>query len=378
MRPFLVALLALAATGAAAEPAAGQALLQVPAPLVASHAAAADSAREQVRAWMAEKNLPGVSVAVGVNGRVVWAEGFGWADLEHRVAVTPLTRFRVGSIAKPFTSAAVGLLHERGALDLDAPVQTYVEAFPPKRWPVSTRQLMGHVAGIRHYRGDEFLSADRYGGVVEALAIFASDTLEFRPGTKFGYSTYGWNLVSAVVESAAGEPFLDFMRREVFAALAMRHTVPDDVTGIVPDRAGFYVRDSAGRLVNAPYVDQSNKWAGGGFLSTPSDLVRFGFAMMDGELLDSATVALLWTPLRLESGEPTSYGLGWAVGTAPDEYGRLAGRRLVSHTGGSIGGTTLFLLFPDDRMVVAVTSNLSSAEVGRIGSIVTRLFAAQP
>jgi serine beta-lactamase-like protein LACTB, mitochondrial len=348
--------------------ASAQAVARVPASVSAVQARAVDEARERVREWVAKDNLPGASVAVGVDGDVVWAEGFGWADLEQRVPVTPLTRFRIGSVSKPLTSVAVGLLYERGKIDLDAPVQRYVPSFPKKPWPINTRQLMGHIAGIRHYRGDEFLSSKHYDSVVEGLEIFAKDSLLFRPGTAYSYSTYGWNLVSAVVEAAAGEPFLDFMRREVFAPLGLRHTVPGYMASIIPDRVRFYEHDKEGRLVNAPYVDNSYKWAGGGFLSTPSDLVRFGFAMLDGDLLQPKTVEMLWTPLRLESGKSTGYGLGWGI----DE---VDGRRVISHGGGSVGGTTEFMIFPEQRMVVAITTNLTDAETVTIANAVAELFA---
>lgn len=352
----------------AAEPVAGQGTAQVLEPRAAPQQQAVDEARERVRELVAEHNLPGVSVAVGLDGELVWAEGFGWADLEQRVLVTPLTRFRIGSVSKPLTAAAVGLLYERGRLDLDARVQQYVPSFPEKRWPIGTRQLMGHIAGIRHYRDEaEALSSKHYDDVLDGLEIFAGDPLLFQPGTKYGYSSYGWNLVSAVVQSAAGEPFLDFMRREVFTPVGMRHTVPDDVFRIVPDRAGFYARDTDGRLRNAAYVDESNKWASGGFLSTPSDLVRFGFAMLDGKLLKPETVQLLWTPLRLESGESTEHGLGWGIR-------EMAGRRMIGHGGASVGGRASLMIFPEERLIISVTSNVTGAQIGPITIILGRLF----
>ena len=366
-RQLLHGLLASLVIALAPLPAPAQTVVRVPAPVAAAQLPAVDSARERVREWVAKDNLAGASVAVGIDGQIVWAEGFGWSDLEQRVPVTPLTRFRIGSVSKPLTSVAVGLLYERGKIDLDAPVQKYVPSFPKKQWPISTRQLMGHIAGIRHYRGDEFLSSKHYDSILEGLEIFARDSLLFRPGTKYSYSTYGWNLVSAVVEAAAGEPFLDFMRREVIAPLGLRHTVPGYMASIIPDRVRFYEHDKEGRLVNAPYVDNSYKWAGGGFLSTPSDLVRFGFAMLDGKVLQPKTIEMLWTPLRLESGKSTGYGLGWNVRD-------VNGHRVISHSGGSVGGTTAFMIFPEQRMVVAVTTNLTDAETGPIANEVAELF----
>ncbi|HET6629384.1 MAG TPA: serine hydrolase domain-containing protein [Woeseiaceae bacterium] len=346
-----IAAFSLAGTAAFAQHAA-----DVLPPRAAAYPEAVEQARELARDLVESENLPGLSAAVGIDGGVVWAEGFGWADLEQRVPVTPLTKFRIGSVSKPLTSVAVGLLYERGRLDLDAPVQQYVPDFPEKRWPITTRELMGHVAGIRHYRGDEFLSSKHYDGVLEGLAIFADDELLFEPGTGYSYSSYGWNLVSAVVQRAAGEEFLGFMQHEVFAPFGMRHTVPGYMARIVPQRVEFYVQGEDGELRNAPWVDNSYKWAGGGFLSTPTDLVRFGLGMLNGGVLEPETVELLWTSLRLNSGEATGYGLGWAVGE--DDQGR----RFAAHGGGSVGGTTWFVIYPDLKFVIAVTTNLSDAD----------------
>lgn len=300
-------------------------------------------------------NLPGLSVAVGLDGDIVWAEGFGWADIENRVPVTALSKFRIGSVSKTLTATAIGRLSESGKLELDIPVQRYVPEFPEKRWPITSRQVAGHLAGIRHYNGTEFLLAKRFEDVKSSLEIFAADSLLFRPGTKYQYSSYGWNLLSAVIEGAAGGPFLAYMEREVFAPLGMRHTIPDWTDSLADYRVRFYEKTRDGRVINAPYVDNSYKWAGGGFLSTPSDLVRFGFGHLDPKVLKPETVRMLTTPQRLDSGEETGYGIGWMSG--PD----LTGRRTVGHGGGSVGGTTAFVVFPEESMVIAITSNLTGA-----------------
>ena len=180
-------------------------------------------ARQIVRASLAEQNLPGLSVAIAAGGDIVWAEGFGWADLENHVPVTPDTRFRIGTASTALTSAAVGLLLEKGRLKLDEEIQTYVPAFPEKQWPVTLRQLMGHVAGVRNDGGDEGpLFTVQCERPVEALQYFEDSPLLFEPGTQYRYSSYGWILVSAAVETAAGEPFLSFMRKQIFEPLGMR------------------------------------------------------------------------------------------------------------------------------------------------------------
>jgi len=194
----------------------------------AAYAAAVARARAIVCDQLAGK-IPGLQVAVAVGGKLVWSEAFGYADVAREVPVTAETQFRIGSVSKPLTAAAVALLYEQGKLDLDAPVQRYVPSFPDKGYPITTRQLAGHLAGIRHYRGDEFLRNRHFDTVLEGLAIFQGDSLLFPPGTKFSYSSYGWNLISAVVEGAAGQDFLTYMSRNVLRPLGLTHTAPDRV-----------------------------------------------------------------------------------------------------------------------------------------------------
>ncbi|MDQ7041304.1 MAG: serine hydrolase domain-containing protein [Rhodothermus sp.] len=324
-----------------------------------AHAALLMQVRDSIDALMHRYGIPGLSAAIGAKGELIWAEGFGYADVENRVPMLPQTKLRVASVSKSLTSAALGLLIEQGRLDLDAPVQRYVPSFPKKRWPITTRQLAGHLAGIRHYRDQEFYSTRHYDSVLEALEVFKDDTLLFRPDTRFSYSSYGWNLISAVIEGAAGMPFLQFMRRYVFDPLGMYHTVAEHVDSLIMHRARFYVyRDSL--LMNAPYVDNSVKWAGGGFLSTASDLVRFGNGLLTGRLLKSETVHLLFTSQRTASGEETGYGLGWRVG----EQG---GRHFVWHTGGAVGGSSVLVLLPEERVVVALIANLQGVRLAPLG-----------
>lgn len=327
-------------------------MLEAPRP---GHDQAIAEARRLVRRVVLKQGLPGVSVAVGVGDQLVWAEGFGWANIERRVQVTPLTRFRIGSIAKALTSAAAGLLHERGALDLDAPVQQYVPTFPRKQWPVTTRQLLGHVVGI----GPEGkgMPLRRCTTLAEALTIFADEPLAFEPGTRYRPSIYGYILASAVIEGASKQRYHEFMQRELFDPLGMKSTTPDAPE--VPERAFPYfpkmAEDPRYGVQTAPEADYSCYAGAGAFVSTPSDLVRFGLAVTSGKLLKPETVTLLQTPLKLPEGKPADYGLGWTLAQTPS--GRFAG-----HGGTPIGGTASFLTAPEHGVVVAVTSNVSNAE----------------
>ena len=332
-----------------------------PAPL--QYAEAVEAARALVSADIAERGYPGIAIAVSVDGATVWSEGFGYADLEHRVPMSRSVKFRVGSISKSMTAAAVASLVEVGRLDLDATVQRYVPSFPEKAHPVTTRQLGGHLGGIRHYRGNENFIRDPYATVLDGLSIFADDPLLHEPGTAFSYTSHGFNLISAVVEGAAGKPFLDTMRDAVFRPLGMRDTVADFVTPIIPGRTRYYMRDDEGRVVNAPFVNNSYKWAGGGFLSTTEDVLRFANAHLDDGFLSKSSRELLFTEQRTRDGDGVGYGFGWFIRTRDD------GRRLLSHSGGSVGGTSLMVMEPETRVVVVGLINLTGADNGVVREV---------
>ena len=350
------------------------------APPAARYAAAAEQVRQHARDLIVDENLPGVSIAVAVDGELAWAEALGWSDLEERVPLTPRMRFRIGGVSQSLTAAAVGLLLERGLLDLDAPVGDYLPTLSDEHGRVTARQLMGHVAGFGHYGGGENGQVNPDDGLAfarrtcavaaDATDIFAGDRLRFEPGTAFRYSSYGWVLVSALVEAVAGEPFADFMEREVFAPVGMPDTLLDAPGGplgghghAVPGRAGLYFPAFAMRtrhgLHDAPNIDHTCLMGADGFVSTPSDLARFGAALSRGDVLEPGTVELLQTAAQLASGEPTDYGLGWFVRRVPLNDTEA---RVIGHGGSAVGGSTSFMAFPDHDLVIAVSSNVSFAE----------------
>jgi serine beta-lactamase-like protein LACTB, mitochondrial len=351
---------------------------------------AVDRARQIVRAGLAEQNLPGLSVAVGADGDLVWAEGFGWADLKTGRRVTPDTRFRIGTASTALTSAAVGVLLEQGRLKLDDEIQTYVPQFPKKQWPVTVGQVMAHVGGVgTNAEGDEPLSRQHCERPVEAVPQFADAALLFEPGTQYRRSNYGWILVSAAIEAAAGRPFLTFMREQVFTPLGMNNTGaesareenPEDVggpgedpppftlirelileplgvggakpkssVGEPPDPATFYVpgwgpHPDVRHGLHVRHPRNLSCYAGAmAFFSTPSDLVRFGLAINGGTLLQPATAQLIQTPQQLT--------------------GELMGAKVVSVTTVREGGT-----------VVAVMSNASYADTSALALKVAEAFA---
>jgi len=324
-------------------------------------------ARELVERYLEDQHVPGASAAVSRDGRIVWSAAFGMANLELRVPTSRETRFRVGSISKALTSVAVAQLWDGGRLDLDAPVQRYVPTFPEKAHPITTRQLGGHLSGLPHYTREDIVNRVHYESVTHALDKFKDRPLLFTPGERFSYSSYGWNLISAVVEGAAGVPFLDYMQQRVFEPLGMTRTGPDRYEAIIPDRTAFYVVHSDGRPENGPAVDNSDVWAGGGFLSTAEDLTRFGDGVLGGVVLSPRGRQLLFSRMITTAGDSTGYGLGWRVG-------ELDGRRVVGHGGSHVGATAQLLVDPANRIVVAVLTNSNNRGVSALADELARLF----
>ncbi len=313
-----------------------------------------------VSQFAADSGSPGLSVSVGRNGQLIWSRGFGYADIEQQVLVNPATtKFRVGSVAKPLTALALVTLVTRGRIDIDADVRRYVPAFPRKKHAFTVRQLAGHLAGIRHYAGDEAYSRKHYASVIESLDIFKNDPLLGPPGQEWKYSSYGYNLLSAVIERGAKKPFLDHMAESVFVPLGMTATVPDRLKELVSNRGRYYFRHQ-GKIYNEPEVDNSHKWASGGILSTTDDLVRFGLAHMNDQVVTPAMRSLLWTEQKTMDGERVGYGIGWRIVLDGE------GNRWIGHGGGSIGGTTQLWLFPEHSLVIAMASNLTELDYADI------------
>jgi len=312
----------------------------------------------RIAAFCAQMPSPGLSISIGIEDQAIWSMGCGLADVEQTVDVDPAnTLFRIGSVAKPYTAFALARLVESGRIDLDADVRDYVPAFPEKVHAFSVRQLAGHLAGIRHYRAGEIYLHQRFETVPDSLSIFADDPLLHVPGAAWRYSSYGYNLLSAVIEQVAGVPFTEYLQTEVFEPLGMRQTYFDHLDQIIPGR-GRYYRLSNGELTNEREVDNSYKWASGGLISTTEDMVRFGRAYLTEDWLRQETIDEFWTPQKTTDGESTDYGLGWRI--VRDGQGRL----WIGHGGGSVGGTSQFWIFPDQRVVLAAASNLTELDYG--------------
>lgn len=317
--------------------------------------AALDLAVQRARALLEQHmetlDVPGMQVAVWKDGRMLWSEGLGWADAENRAPATRLTRFPIGSVSKALTAVIAARLVDRGVLDVDAPIQRYVARFPARQGRISPRMLGQHLSGIRHYRRGESPGANRhYETVNEALDLFLEDALLFEPGTRYSYSSFGFTLLSAALESASGRDFRMLLEEEVVRPLELEGTMANAVDRLIPFRSqGYTFLDS--RRKRADLEDPSYMWAAGGLLSTAEDLVRVGASLLEPGHLSADALALLFTEGRSPAGERTYYGFGWNV------YTTREGRTVYSHSGQLDYARAHLVILPQERIVLAVLAN---------------------
>jgi CubicO group peptidase (beta-lactamase class C family) len=326
-----------------------------------------------VSAFMSSTHVPGVSVGVVENGEYEWGGGFGLADLEDNAPASERTLYRLASISKSLTATAAMQLWERGKLDLDAPVQKYCPSFPQKPWPISTRQAMGHLAGIRHYKSGsqddpEVGNTKHFENPIEGgLDFFKNDALLSEPGKQFHYSTHGYTLVGCVIEGASGTKYVDFVQQNVFAPAGMEQTQVDDRFAILLYRTRFYQKTESGKVQNADFLDSSYKIPGGGWLSSAEDMARFEVAILNDKLVRRATRDLMWTPLKPSDGSKDEYGLGWGNGNQD-------GIASVGHNGGQQGTSTSFSIAPAQRAGIVVLTNMEGADAGKLAQEILKVL----
>jgi len=305
---------------------------------------------------MARWGVPGLSLAIAHEGALVFANGYGFADMENFVAAKADTVYRLASVSKAMTAVLALQLAERGALELDEPVGPHCPAFPEKRWPITARQLLAHHGGVRHYRDGEVPMTRHYTTLEEGLALFKDDPLEHEPGTRYLYSTYGYSLLGCVIEGVTERPFFEMLRESVLTPAGMTRTQPDDVQDLIPNRTRGYFRDARGALLNAALADMSYKVPGGGLTGTAPDVARFGWALVTGVLLEADSLDAMLTPVAVYEEDSEGYGLGMSVGERD-------GQPEAWHTGGQEGASSALYFRPGDGPVVALLANQQDVEL---------------
>jgi len=316
-----------------------------------------DGRHERVRAaiakYMAAKKVTGASVAIAKDGRIDFAQGFGYADLENDVPYQSETVNRLASVSKTITAVAVMQLVEAGKIDLDTDIRTYVPELPDKGEKITARHILTHTSGIRHYKADESENYTPLASVVDSLKRFTADPLLHKPGEKFTYSTYAFSLLARAVETTSGLTFKEYLDQKIFGPAGMKASGIDDLRAIVKHRTRGYRQRSDGSVGNSDLSDTSYKWAGGGMVSTSPDLCRFGMALLTGKLMTPATLAQMWTVQKLNDGTALPQSLGWAA----ESYD---GKPVASHGGAQPMSRTYLWIVPSDNLVMAILINYES------------------
>lgn len=308
-----------------------------------------------LRAEMEQAHVPGTSIAVVHKGRLVFARGYGLANVELAVSAAPETVYELLSVGKEFCASAVMLLAEDGKLSIDEKLATYLSDVPPAWSDVTVRQLLSHTSGIPDYTemSGWFATIRLDRTPKDLIDTVASQPLEFTPGTRWHYSNTNYYLLGLIVEKCSGKKYAAFLEERIFRPLAMTSTRMNDLSAIVAHRAaGYHWRNDA--LENAEPVSPTHKWAAGGVISTVLDLAKWEIALQEGKLLTAVDRERMCTPVVLANGDTAHYGFG-------NELDLVRDHRVAGHQGGGLAFNAAHVRFPDDGLAVILLCNQTRA-----------------
>jgi len=295
--------------------------------------------------------FPGFQIAVNKADKLIFSKGYGYASLTPKNVMTPQTQLRIASVSKTMTSAALLKLSEDNLIDLDAAVQTYVPSFPKKEYPITVRQLAGHLGGIKNYNGkswDEIFIQKHYPTLTAATSLFKEAPLAVKPGTKFRYSSYGYMLLGAVIENVSGKSYLDYLNSNFWKPLNMLSTYGDISDSVMINKSKFYYLSGEEAI---PY-NLSYSYSTGGLLSTSEDLVKFASALIsENKLLRKDLKESLFTTQFTDNNIATNYGLGWYL--TKDKLGQ----EIYYHTGELPSSGSIIFIHPKTETTIAILAN---------------------
>ncbi|MEQ9402856.1 MAG: serine hydrolase [Cyclobacteriaceae bacterium] len=310
-----------------------------------------NSIEEWAEAFKKRQHIPGLQLAVMKDDSLVYSNAFGYSDKINSVKADPATQFRIASISKTLTSAGLMKLVSQGKIDLDKSVQYYVQSFPQKKHPITVRQLLGHLGGIRDYYGksweEELFIQDHYNNSTEAISIFSNDTLVAEPGKQFVYSSFGYTLLGAVIEGASNQSYIEYMNHAIWKPLKMDFTYGDIADSTMTHKSKFYFLLGE---ESTPY-DLSYSFPSGGLVSTSEDLVNFGSALLGDKLLSNSLLKQVFETQYTSNGQSTGYGLGWYIGEDSN------GNETWYHAGELPSSGSILIIYPEHNLVIALLAN---------------------
>ncbi len=304
-----------------------------------------------LKKMMQEEQIVGMAVSISHNDSLLLSEGFGYCDLGKQKMINPReTHFRIASISKPITSTILGRLTEKDIIELDKSIYSYVSDFPKKNHDFTIRHLATHQSGIRHYKRNEKENTIAI-SMEEGLNKFKNSKLKFEPGTEYLYSSYGYNLLGVAMEKASNSSYEELLKTYVTDPLDMQNTKADNGIYENISTSGFFEVGKRKKVKKADNVNFSMKLPSGGLLSTSEDLVKFGNSYIYSSLLKESTQKEMLTNTTLTNGKSIGYGLGWGISYDP------TGRKIISHSGGNTGSVCRLIIYPEEKLTVAVVSN---------------------
>ena len=320
--------------------------------------------KKLAKKFLRDQGIPGMSISVSKKGELIWSEGFGYAKRKPKIKIEPnKTLFRIASISKSITALTLAKLVDDNIVDLNESIYKYLPHYPKNTYGFTVKELGGHLAGIRHYKGNEF-ALNKKISITEGVDLFKNDTLLFEPSTQFSYNTFGYVLLSEIMQKASKTAFNDLVKNSVFEPLGMTNTMLDDSDINVPNTTSFYKKK---RVLSKP-VDNEYKVAGGGFLSTSEDLIKFGEEIITPTIVSKEALSKMITSQKLKSGNITGYGIGFSVECTKNNTHKYY------HTGGGVGASTILLIYPKEGVVISVLTNRSGVNMEAFGEALESIF----
>ncbi len=305
------------------------------------------------------KRIPSISAGVLKDGIIQWLDAKGQIDLETFTPAKPSSLYRIASITKTITAVAVMQLYEKGLVDIDADIRTYVPFFPEKKSKITVRNLLNHTSGIRSYKNeDEFNSKMFYSSIKDAIMTFANDDLLFEPGTNYNYTSLGYSLLAALIENVTKMSFEAYLKKEIFQVAKMRYTRVDRQRDIIFERAKAYEKSSDRKFINSPLADLSIKVAGGGLISTTEDILLFAKELLEEKLISKSTLEMMTKPVVLRNGKKYNYGFGFSLSDSNDSL------KYFGHDGRGTGFTTGLIIDQSSSTAIVFFINVRDRNLG--------------
>ncbi len=326
-----------------------------------------------------EDKVPGIAITVLKEGKSVFQKGYGYANIDEKQYIdAKKSIFRIASVSKPIAATALAHMVQEGLIDLDESYYTYLPDYPKKEWDFTIRQLAGHTAGIRVYKGKEY-GLNEPLSIKQGLKIFKDDPLVYQPGTEYLYNSFDWAMISAAMQEASGIPFEEYVQEKVLNPLSMLNTYcpkcydesdsqsnsknpytleVNDISALKEQSrvTAFYTKSMSGFRKAIP-VDNFYKLAGGGYLSTSEDIAKFGQAFLDNKVEVKEAILNQFLTAQQVDGNSIYYGLGWQVSED------AKGRKFFGHVGNGVGGYANFFVYPNEQVVFSILINCTDPKI---------------